>query len=115
MILGDRAAKLAALLGDVAEAGMTFAACPIVHVVEEFAALPGGAGRGNGAHSAAAFDDPREQPKSRSLKRVGDAGDKEGFAQMGFARAIFEHGFAIRNTREFTRRRDFAALGELLE
>src|SRR5690606_38328078 len=39
MVLGDRAAELAALAGDIAEPGMAFRTRPVVHVVEELAAL----------------------------------------------------------------------------
>ena len=45
VVLGDRAAPFAALAGGVAEAGEAFAARPFVHLVEEFAALVGGARR----------------------------------------------------------------------
>ena len=66
VVLGDRAAPLAALAGGVAEAGIAFAARPFVHVVEELAALLGGAGRRNGADDAALLDDLRRTGRSPS-------------------------------------------------
>ncbi len=66
MVLGDRAAELAALAGDVAEPGEAFAARPVVHVVEELAALVGGAGRGDRAHHAARAGDLLEQAEART-------------------------------------------------
>ena len=39
VILGDRAAEFAILLGDIAEPRMAFAACPVVEIIEELAAL----------------------------------------------------------------------------
>src|SRR4028119_1121514 len=64
MIFGDWPAPLAALARRVAEPGIAFAACPIVHVVEELAALPGGVRRRDRSHHAAAVHDLREQPKA---------------------------------------------------
>jgi hypothetical protein len=46
VVLGDRAAELAALAGDIAQPGMAFGARPVVHLVEELAALVRRAGAG---------------------------------------------------------------------
>ena len=53
VVLGDRPAELALLAGDVAEPGKTLAARPVVHVVEELAALLVRIRRGNHADDAA--------------------------------------------------------------
>src|SRR5207253_9016613 len=72
VVLGDRAAPLTAFASRIAEARKTFAPGPFVHVVEEFAAEAGGVLRGHGANHAAAFDDLREQPESRTSEMAAD-------------------------------------------
>src|SRR5207237_10064098 len=81
VILRDRAAELAALLGDIAQAGMALAARPVVHIVKEFAALAHRAWRRNGADHAAFADDAVEQTEPRAFEMVGDVADQDGIAQ----------------------------------
>ena len=70
VVLGDRAAPFAALAGRIAESGEAFASRPFVHVVEEFAALFGGAGRRDRAHhpppSTILANSPKPEPRKRS-------------------------------------------------
>ncbi len=53
VVLGDRSAEVAAFARNIAEACIALAARPFVHLVEEFAALFGGARRKDRAHDAA--------------------------------------------------------------
>src|SRR5690606_21412456 len=64
VVLGDRAAELAGLASDVAEPGVALGAGPLVHLVEELAALLGGRGGRNSAHHAARTDDLLEQAET---------------------------------------------------
>ncbi len=65
VVLGDRAAELAALAGDVAEPGKGLRRGPVVHVVEELAALLGRARRGDRADHPALAHDLLEQAEAR--------------------------------------------------
>ena len=66
VVLGDRPAELAALAGDVAEAREAFLARPVVHFVEELAALLVRCRCGDRADHAAAAHDLLEQAETRS-------------------------------------------------
>src|SRR5437764_12474238 len=80
VVLGDQAAPLAALARGIAEPGEAFAASPVVHVVEKFAALLGRVRRGDRTHDAAAFDDLREQAESRVLVLLADDRNQQRLA-----------------------------------
>ncbi len=115
VVLGDRAAPFAALAGRIAEAGEALAPRPFVHVVEEFAALFGGARRRDGADHPALLDDPGEQAEARAAEMLADVVDEQRIAQVGLVAAIFEHRFLVGNARIFARRGDRFAVRELLE
>ena len=100
MVLGDGAAELTALAGDIAETGIAFAARPFVHVVEELAALFGRAGRRNGAHDVAALHHLGEQAKARPDEVAADIADDDRVAQVGLVVAVLQHRFRIGNARE---------------
>ena len=72
VVLGDRPAPFAALAGGVAEPGKALAPRPLVHVVEEFAALLGGARRGDGADHHPLLDHPGEQAEARAAEMLAD-------------------------------------------
>src|SRR3546814_10067001 len=114
VILGDGAARLAALDVDIAKPGMAFAARPVVHVVEELAAALARPGCRNGAHDAPALHDAGEQPEARSTEMIGDVDDLYRVAQVRLVIAVFQHRFPVRNARERCWR-DRAARAELFE
>ena len=72
VVLGDRAAELAGLAGDIAKPGMAFRARPFVHFVKELAALVRRARRRDRADHAAAADDLLEQAEARLREMLGD-------------------------------------------
>ena len=115
MVLGDRAAQLAALPGDVAEAGKAFGPRPFVHVVEELAALLGGARRRDGADHAALADDAGRTGRSPSPRNARHVGDQDRVAQVGLVGAVFQHRFLVGDARKFAGRGDGPAVGEFLE
>jgi hypothetical protein len=95
MVLGDRAAELAAFLRDVAEARIAFAARPFVHLVEEFAALLGRDRCRDCADDAAGLDELGEQAEAGAAEVIGDVGDQDGIAQVRLVGAVFQHRLAI--------------------
>ena len=101
------------------EAGKAFVPRPVVHVVEELAALFGGAGRRDGADDVAGFDHPGEQTEPRTAELLAHILDDDRVAQVGLVVAIFEHGFGIGDARERSLRhrpwRPAAKAGILLE
>src|SRR5579859_1566464 len=118
MVLGDRAAPLAALAGGVAEAGEALGLRPGVHVVEELAALLGGARRGDRTDHVAALDDRGEAAEARALEELRHVRDQDRVAQVRLVVAVLQHRFAVRNAAE-RQRGDAATLAveirELLE
>ena len=82
MVLGDRAAPLAALARRIAEAGKALAPRPFVHVVEELAALLGSAGSRHRANHGALLDQSREEAEARALEVAGNVGDQQRIAQV---------------------------------
>src|SRR3546814_3332282 len=83
MVLGDRAAPLATLARRIAEARKALTLRPAVHVVEEFAALLGGRGRGDRANDVARGDDIGEAAEARAGEVQRDVGDDQRVAQIG--------------------------------
>ena len=75
VILGDRPAPFAAFARGIAEPSEALAARPVVHFVEELAALFGGTGRGDSADDHALVDQSGEQPEARSLEMLADVMD----------------------------------------
>src|SRR3546814_17419417 len=72
MVLGDRAAPLATLARRIAEARKALTLRPAVHVVEDFAALLGGRGRGDRAYDVARGADIGEaRPEERGVGYEG--------------------------------------------
>src|SRR5690606_37190212 len=64
VVLGDRTTELALLARDVAESGEALSPRPLVHVVEELAALLVRGGRRNRANHASRSDDLLEQTEA---------------------------------------------------
>ena len=106
MVLGNGAAKFASLAGNVAQASMAFAACPFIHVVKEFAALFRCLWRRDSTDNAAAFDDAFKQAETRFGEMAGHVMNDQRVAQIGLVRAVIQHRFCMRNTRELASRRD---------
>ena len=115
MVLGDRAAPLAALARCVAEARETFALRPAVHIVEEFAALFGSVRRRDSAHDVAGGNDVGKAAEARPGEMRRHVGDDQRVAQVRLVIAIFQHRLAIRDARERTRRGYRLAVGKFLE
>ena len=115
VVLGDRATKFAALASDVAKPGEALAPCPVVHLVEELAALLMRVRRGDHAHAPAAAHDLLEQAEARSLKVFGHVRDDQRVAQIGLVAAVFQHRFGVGNARKFASRGHALAVCEFLE
>src|SRR3546814_20513379 len=71
MILGDGAAGHAVLDVDIAQARIAFAARPIVHVVEEFAAARASARRRDGSDHAAALHQRGKDAEAGAMEMPG--------------------------------------------
>ncbi len=110
-----QAAKLAAFLGDVAEAGMAFRARPFIHLVEELAALLGGVRRRDGAHHAPRTDDVGEEAEARAFEMARHVGDEDRIAQVRLVRAVSQHRLSIGDAREGAGGSDASAVREFLE
>src|SRR5207247_8351042 len=67
VVLGDGAAPFTGLARRVSQPGETLLARPVVHVVEELAAVPGGLRSGDRTDCAAAVDDLGEQVEARAF------------------------------------------------
>jgi hypothetical protein len=115
VVLGDRTAELATLAGDVAQAGVALGTRPVVHLVEELAALVGGAGRGDRANHAARAHDLLEQAEAGLGELAGDIADDQRVAQVRLVTAVVEHGLGVRDTRERSHRGHALAFSEGLE
>src|SRR5690606_9578703 len=115
VVLGNGPSELTALAGDVAEAGEAFAARPVVHVVEELAALVRRARRRNGADDAAGAGDLLEQAEARFSEVAGDVGNAQRVAQVRLVGAELEHRLLVGNARPFAGLGYGPLAGELLE
>src|SRR5690606_26046497 len=100
VVLGDGSAEVAALAGDVSEAGEAFAPRPVVHLVEELSALVRSARRRNRAHHAARSGDLFEQPEARLGEVAGDFGNTQWVSQVRFVAAELEHRLLVREDRK---------------
>ena len=103
VVLGDRPAPFAGLAGRIAEAGEALAARPLVHVVEEFAALLRGTWRRDRAHDPAPSTILANRPKPEP-EVLADVGDQQRVAKVGLVGAVFEQRFLVGDAREFARR-----------
>ena len=65
--------------------------------------------------AATAAHDLLEQAKAGLFEVAGHIADDQRIAQIGLVRAVFEHGFGIRNAREFACRGNMLALCKGLE
>src|SRR6185503_8213785 len=90
VVLGDRAAPLAALPGGVTQAREALAPRPFVHVVEEFAALFGRAGRRDRADDATLLDDAGEQAETRAFEMCADIADQQRIAEIRLVGSVFQ-------------------------
>ena len=115
MILGDRTPPLTALAGCVAEPGKALAPRPLVHIVEELAALFCRARCGDRPHHRTLIHEPREQAEARASEMLAHVADQQRIAQVGLVGAIFVQRVFVRNAREFAGRRNRPTVGELLE
>ena len=93
---------------------MTLGARPFVHIIEEFARLLGGIGRGDCAHDTTTPGDTLEQAKAGLGEVRRDIMHNQPIAQIGLIRPVFEHRFGIGDARKCSRSH-FAAVSELGE
>src|SRR3712207_2468245 len=101
MVLRNGTAPFAALARGVSQAGESFAPGPLVHVVEELAAEPGGVRRRHRANDAASIDDLREQAEAGAAEVLADVANHERIAQVGFVAAVLQHGIPKGNAGIF--------------
>ena len=88
VVLGDWAAPITALARRIAEASEALAPRPLIHVVEEFAALFGRSRRRD-SRTRAPFSTRPAKIQARALELLRDIGDQQRIAQIRLVTSVF--------------------------